>query len=84
MSAYRPYPKYKPSGVEWLGDVPEGWEVTKLKFTAAISPSNIDKKSYDDELPISLCNYTDVYYNETITPKIEFMAATATRVRAAA
>jgi type I restriction enzyme S subunit len=79
MSAYRPYPKYKPSGVEWLGDVPEGWEVTKLKFTAAITPSNIDKKSYEDELPISLCNYTDVYYNETITPEIEFMAATASR-----
>ncbi|NQX01263.1 restriction endonuclease subunit S [bacterium] len=79
MSAYRPYPKYKVSGVEWLGEVPEGWEVTKLKFTAAITPSNIDKKSYDDELPISLCNYTDVYYNETITTEIEFMAATATR-----
>ena len=26
------YPKYKPSGVEWLGDVPEHWEVTSLKF----------------------------------------------------
>jgi type I restriction enzyme S subunit len=79
MSAYKPYPKYKPSGVEWLGEVPEGWKVTKLKFTSAITPSNIDKKSYEDELPISLCNYTDVYYNETITPEIEFMAATATR-----
>ena len=26
------YPKYKFSGVEWLGDVPEHWEVTSLKF----------------------------------------------------
>ena len=25
------YPKYKPSGVEWLGDVPENWEVKRLK-----------------------------------------------------
>ena len=25
------YPKYKPSGVEWLGDVPEHWEMTRLK-----------------------------------------------------
>ena len=25
------YPKYKPSGVEWLGDVPEGWEVVQFK-----------------------------------------------------
>ena len=28
----KPYTKYKPSGVEWLGDVPEHWEVTSLKF----------------------------------------------------
>jgi len=26
-----PYPKYKPSGVEWLGDVPEHWEVRRLR-----------------------------------------------------
>ncbi len=25
-----PYPRYKPSGVEWLGDVPEHWEVKRL------------------------------------------------------
>lgn len=27
---YAPYPKYKDSGVEWLGDVPVGWEVLSL------------------------------------------------------
>ena len=26
-----PYPSYKPSGVEWLGDVPEHWEVRRTK-----------------------------------------------------
>lgn len=26
-----PYPNYKPSGVEWLGDVPEHWEARRLK-----------------------------------------------------
>ena len=26
-----PYPAYKPSGVEWLGDVPAHWEVRRLK-----------------------------------------------------
>lgn len=26
----RRYPAYKPSGVEWLGEVPEGWEVRPL------------------------------------------------------
>ncbi len=27
----RPYPVYKPSGVEWLGDVPEAWQVLPLQ-----------------------------------------------------
>ena len=27
----RPYPKYKPSGVEWLGHVPESWQVWRSK-----------------------------------------------------
>ena len=26
----RPYPNYRNSGVEWLGDIPEHWEVTRL------------------------------------------------------
>ena len=26
------YPSYKPSGVEWLGDVPEHWEVRRLEI----------------------------------------------------
>lgn len=28
----RPGVKMKPSGLEWIGDVPEGWEVKKLKY----------------------------------------------------
>jgi type I restriction enzyme S subunit len=28
--------KFKPSGVEWIGDIPEHWEVRRLKFLARI------------------------------------------------
>lgn len=28
-----PYPKYKPSGIEWIGDIPEHWEVKRLKYS---------------------------------------------------
>ena len=28
---YKPYPKYKPSGVAWLGDVPEHWEISTVR-----------------------------------------------------
>ncbi|WP_119328854.1 hypothetical protein [Cysteiniphilum halobium] len=27
----KPYLKYKDSGVEWLGEVPESWIISKLK-----------------------------------------------------
>src|SRR3989338_8129448 len=28
----KPYPKYKESGVQWIGEVPEGWEVQRSKY----------------------------------------------------
>ena len=31
MTVLNSYPAYKPSGVEWLGDVPAHWEVRRLK-----------------------------------------------------
>ena len=27
----KPYADYKPSGIDWLGDVPAHWEVRRLK-----------------------------------------------------
>jgi type I restriction enzyme S subunit len=33
------YPKYKPSGLEWLGEVPAAWEVKRLRFAAQINPT---------------------------------------------
>lgn len=75
--SYPRYPKYKASGVEWLGEVPEHWDVTRLKRACSSMPSNVDKKSHDGEQPVRLCNYTDVYYNDFITSTLEFMHATA-------
>jgi type I restriction enzyme S subunit len=28
------YPKYNPSNVEWIGDIPEHWSITKIKYTS--------------------------------------------------
>lgn len=72
-----PNVKMKDSGVEWLGQVPEHWEVKRLKFVATYQNSNVDKKTYDDQKLVRLCNYTDVYYNEFITDSMDFMEATA-------
>lgn len=67
----------KPSGVEWLGDIPKEWEVKKLKYISEIISSNVDKKSYEEQEKVLLCNYVDVYKNDFITNKIDFMEATA-------
>ena len=32
----KPYSKYKDSGIEWLGKIPEGWEVKRLKWIARL------------------------------------------------
>ena len=32
----KPYPKYKDSGVEWLGEVPEGWNLFKLTHCCSL------------------------------------------------
>lgn len=36
MSHYKRYPAYKDSGVEWLGDVPETWDIKKISAVAAL------------------------------------------------
>ena len=68
----------KPSGITWLGEVPEHWEVRRLKNTAEMRVSNVDKHIKEGEAPIQLCNYVDVYKNDFIDKKIDFMRATAT------
>jgi len=35
----KPYPTYKDSGVEWFGQVPEHWEVRRVKRIARLNPS---------------------------------------------
>lgn len=75
---YPAYPSYKPSDVEWLGEVPGHWEVKRLKTLATYRVSNVDKVPAENEEPVRLCNYTDVYYHERITPQMDLMETTAT------
>ena len=74
----KPYPVYKDSGVRWLGDLPEHWEVRRLRNTVTMRVSNVDKHVREGEIPVRLCNYVDVYKHERISSLIEFMRATAT------
>lgn len=42
------YPKLKPSGVEWLGDVPEHWEVRRLKYLVSINDEVLSETTAPD------------------------------------
>ena len=72
-----PNVRLKPSRIEWLGDVPEHWEGRRLRTVAEMRVSNVDKHTKEEEMPVRLCNYTDVYKNEVIDQTLEFMHATA-------
>ena len=79
MSAdLKPYPAMKDSGSEWLGEVPTYWQVVRLRNTSEMRVSNVDKHAKDDEQPVRLCNYIDVYKNDRIRSGMAFMRATAT------
>jgi len=43
------YPTYKPSGVEWLGEVPEHWEIKPLKRLAEIQTGLAKGKEVEPE-----------------------------------
>jgi type I restriction enzyme S subunit len=46
------YPAYKPSGVEWLGEVPEHWEILAIKRLASLqSGTGITSDSILDDGP---------------------------------
>ncbi|TAL93943.1 MAG: type I restriction endonuclease subunit S [Rhodanobacter sp.] len=66
------------NGADLLASLPDGWRRVPLKTTSEFAVSNVDKHSFDDELPVRLCNYTDVYKNDRVSSEMNLMAATAT------
>ena len=49
---YKPYHAYKPSGVEWLREIPAHWQIRRLKYAAALNPraSEVRKLPPDTEV----------------------------------
>ena len=47
------YPAYKDSGVEWLGKVPEHWEVKRLRHAATLNPSKQETAHLDRATEVS-------------------------------
>lgn len=69
----KPYPAYKDSGVEWLGMVPEGWEVVPVKVPLSIiggtTPKSDNPDFWDGDIhwitPADLSNLPDRFVRES-------------------
>ena len=71
------YPKYKDSGVQWIGKIPEEWNTYKLKhvvneFISGGTPSSDNDKFWvkEDEEGISWVAIADMTKNEYIKKKL--------------
>ena len=38
---FKPYPAYKDSGVEWLGEIPAHWEVKKWRYCCSVTEGQV-------------------------------------------
>ncbi|MBO4145773.1 hypothetical protein QWJ06_02175 [Kocuria rhizophila] len=59
--------------------LPTGWTLSPLDAVSEVVISNVDKKEYDDQQRVKLCNYTDVYYRDKILDRDDYMPATASQ-----
>lgn len=57
--SWNPYPEYQDSGVEWLGQVPVGWTIDRLKWTTAGSRNGIWGNEPDGENDIICVRVAD-------------------------
>ena len=50
---HKPYLIYKPSGVEWLGNIPAHWEIKRLKYAADLNPKASEVRKLPPETEVS-------------------------------
>ncbi|EMH0453854.1 restriction endonuclease subunit S [Campylobacter upsaliensis] len=66
---------YKPSGIKWLGEIPQGWEIKKLKYIGEIFGGVTGKtiKDFSKEYKLNFKPYitfTNVCNNAVINPDL--------------
>ena len=84
MPNYHPYPEYKDSGIDWLGNIPTHWQVKRLKYLGeaiiglTYAPEDIVDEN-DGVLVLRSSNIQNrqlsfddnVYVNKTIPKKLQ-------------
>lgn len=61
MAKYKAYPEYKDSGVEWVGEIPEHWKMSKVRYCFSFDKGlTITKENLQDE-GIPCLNYGEIH-----------------------
>ena len=58
---FEPYPAYKESGVEWLGEIPEQWDAFRLGSIGGFSKGNGGSKVDEVDEGVPCIRYGDLY-----------------------
>jgi len=86
MSHYKPYPAYKDSGIEWIGEVPEGWKIISIKCLEGNSANVVQTGPFgaqlhaddyvDEGVPLILIrNVRDMRIDDTNIPQVSLSDA---------
>ncbi|MBL1245069.1 MAG: restriction endonuclease subunit S [Sulfurimonas sp.] len=63
---YKKYPSYRDSGIEWLGEIPEHWDLKQGKFIGNIlSTPSVSDHSLDEVSPTLYIKVNDLNYIES-------------------
>ncbi len=63
---YQAYPEYKPSGSQWLGEIPKHWERKRIKETAdLINGYPFDSKKFEAGKGTPLVRIRDIRASKT-------------------
>lgn len=69
---YEAYPEYKGSGVEWIGKIPEGWEIKSLKrvTTKIIDGTHYTPTYISDGIPF--LRVTDITSTDSLNKGVDW------------
>jgi type I restriction enzyme S subunit len=68
LGRYKPYPNYRDSGVEWLGEIPAHWEVARTDSFLRFEKIQVDPSAIADDL---VFHYSIPAWQETGDGRLE-------------
>lgn len=72
LHRFKPYPAYKDSGVEWLGEIPAHWEVALIKRFARIR-YGLSEPPADSADGVPFVRATDVSHGKINTDSVKYV-----------